>query len=60
MQPGIQSAILGSSSMSSLSLGLIYKFGFAGAVLGTSVSLIVASGYFMLLFHRRTGIRSLE
>jgi O-antigen/teichoic acid export membrane protein len=34
---------------------LIYKFGFAGAVVGTSVSLVVASGYFMSLFYRSTG-----
>jgi O-antigen/teichoic acid export membrane protein len=38
-----------------LSLGLIYKFGFAGAVLGTTASLILASVYFMSMFHRRTG-----
>jgi O-antigen/teichoic acid export membrane protein len=37
-----------------LSLGLIYKYGFAGAVLGTSVSLIVASIYFVSVFHRLT------
>jgi len=55
MKPGIQSAILGVVMNVILSLGLIYKFGFAGAVLGTSVSLIIASGYFMMLFHRRTG-----
>jgi O-antigen/teichoic acid export membrane protein len=55
MRPGIQSALLGLALNVVLSLGLIYKFGFAGAVLGTSVSLILASGYFMLIFHRRTG-----
>jgi O-antigen/teichoic acid export membrane protein len=55
MKPGIQSALLGLSLNLVLSLGLIYKFGFAGAVLGTSISLIVASSYFMTLFHRHTG-----
>jgi O-antigen/teichoic acid export membrane protein len=55
MRPGIQSATLGIVLNIFLSLGLIYKFGFAGAVLGTSVSLIVASAYFMSVFHRRTG-----
>ncbi|MGO8797261.1 MAG: polysaccharide biosynthesis C-terminal domain-containing protein [Candidatus Sulfotelmatobacter sp.] len=54
MKPGIQSAILGVVLNIFLSLGLIYKFGFAGAVVGTSVSLIVASAYFVFLFHRRT------
>jgi O-antigen/teichoic acid export membrane protein len=55
MWPGVQSAILGIVLNVCLSLGLIYKFGFGGAVLGTSASLILASGYFIALFHRRTG-----
>jgi O-antigen/teichoic acid export membrane protein len=54
MRPGIQSAMLGIVLNIVLSLVLIYKFGFAGAVLGTSASLIIASGYFMSVFHRRT------
>jgi O-antigen/teichoic acid export membrane protein len=54
MRPGIQSAMLGVILNVILSLGLIYKFGFAGAVVGTSISLIVASAYFMSLFHRIT------
>ncbi len=49
MKPGLQFINI------VLSLGLIYKFGFAGAVLGTSASLILASGFFMSVFHRRTG-----
>jgi O-antigen/teichoic acid export membrane protein len=55
MKPGVQSAILGIVLNIVLSLGLIYKFGFAGAVLGTSASLILASGFFISVFHRRTG-----
>jgi O-antigen/teichoic acid export membrane protein len=55
MKPGIQSAMLGIAINVVLSLGLIYKFGFAGAVLGTTVSLMIASGYFLSVFHRRTG-----
>lgn len=55
LRPGIQSAVLGVLLNVFLSLGLIYKFGFAGAVLGTSVSLVAASVYFMYLFHSRTG-----
>jgi O-antigen/teichoic acid export membrane protein len=54
MRPGIQSAMAGVIANVALSLGLIYKFGFSGAVLGTSVSLIGASVYFMVLFHQRT------
>ncbi|MBZ5666306.1 MAG: oligosaccharide flippase family protein [Acidobacteriia bacterium] len=55
MKPGIQSAMLGVVLNVVLSLGLIYKFGFAGAVLGTSVSLIAAAAFFIVTFHRRTG-----
>jgi O-antigen/teichoic acid export membrane protein len=55
MKPGIQSALLGLSLNLVLSLGLIYELGFAGAVLGTLVSLVIASSYFILLFHRHTG-----
>lgn len=55
MKPGIQSAILGLVLNVVLSLVLIYKFGFAGAVVGTSAALIIAAAYFMAAFHRRTG-----
>jgi len=55
LKPGIQSATVGIVLNVILSFGLIYKFGFAGAVVGTSVSLVVASGYFMSLFYRSTG-----
>ncbi len=54
MKPSIQSASLGIVLDIVLSLGLIYKFGFAGAVLGTSVSLLIAAGFFISLFHRKT------
>ena len=54
MRPGVQSAILGIVLNVVLSLGLIHKFGFAGAVLGTSASVILASAYFMSMFNRRT------
>jgi stage V sporulation protein B len=55
MEPGVRSAVLGIVLNVVLSFGLIYKFGFAGAVMGTSASLLAASGYFMFLFHRHTG-----
>jgi O-antigen/teichoic acid export membrane protein len=54
MKPGVQSAVLGMIVNVFLSLGLIYKFGFAGAVLGTSCSLILASAFFIGVFHRQT------
>jgi O-antigen/teichoic acid export membrane protein len=55
LQPGVQSATLGIVLNVVLSLGLIYKFGFAGAVVGTAASLTLASAYFMFLFHEHTG-----
>lgn len=55
LKPGIQSAMLGIVVNIVLSLGLIWRFGFAGAVLGTSASLILASGFFMSVFHHSTG-----
>jgi O-antigen/teichoic acid export membrane protein len=54
LRPGVQSATLGIVLNVVLSLALIYKFGFGGAVLGTSASLILASGYFIAMFHRST------
>ena len=54
LKPGVNSAILGVLVNVPLSLGLIYRFGFSGAVLGTSVSLFVASAYFIYVFHRET------
>jgi O-antigen/teichoic acid export membrane protein len=55
MKPGIQSALLGLVLNVVLSLVLIYEFGFAGAVVGTSTALIIAAVYFVAAFHRRTG-----
>lgn len=55
LKPGIHSALLGIVLNVGLSLALIYEFGFAGAVVGTSISLIVASVYFIAIFHQRTG-----
>ena len=55
LKPGIKSAGFGLVLNVVLSLALIYKFGFTGAVIGTSVSLVLASGYFVSMFHARTG-----
>lgn len=54
MRPGLESALLAIFLNLILSLGLIYKFGFNGAVMGTAVALILASAYFMVVFHRQT------
>jgi O-antigen/teichoic acid export membrane protein len=53
--PGMRSAVFGIVLNVGLSSILIYKFGFAGAVLGTSASLVIATTYFLYLFHRETG-----
>ena len=55
LRPGLQSALLGLILNVVLSFVLIYRFGFAGAVLGTSLSLLFASTFFMYLFHVKTG-----
>jgi O-antigen/teichoic acid export membrane protein len=55
LKPGVRSALVGLILNVALSVPLIYRFGFAGAVVGTSCSLIAASTYFLYLFHRNTG-----
>jgi len=54
LTPGIQSAILGVASNIVLSTVLIYKFGFAGAVMGTAGALILGAGFYIIVFHRIT------
>jgi len=54
LKPGMRAAILGIILNVLLSFGLIYKYGFAGAVIGTSASLIIAAAYFVWVFHRDT------
>jgi O-antigen/teichoic acid export membrane protein len=54
LKPGLQSALVGIALNIILSLGLIYQFGFAGAIFGTAISLVFASSYFLYLFHRDT------
>jgi O-antigen/teichoic acid export membrane protein len=55
LRAGMLSASFGLILNISLSLFLIHRFGFAGAVSGTSLSLFFASALFMYLFHHRTG-----
>jgi O-antigen/teichoic acid export membrane protein len=52
---GMRSALAGIVLNAVLSLVLIGKYGFSGAVMGTSISLLLATGYFIYLFHRETG-----
>ena len=54
LRPGMQSALMGIIVNVLLSLVLIYRWGFAGAVFGTAISIILASTYFLYLFHRDT------
>jgi O-antigen/teichoic acid export membrane protein len=54
LEAGMRSALAGVVLNVGLSLVLIYTYGFPGAVLGTSISLIFATGYFIYLFHRET------
>jgi O-antigen/teichoic acid export membrane protein len=53
--PGIKSALVGIALNAGLSWILIYSWGFRGAVVGTSISIVLASLYFLYLFHRLTG-----
>lgn len=55
LRPGLYAALVGVGLNIPLSFILIYRFGFGGALIGTSVSLIVASVTFLFLFHRHTG-----
>ena len=55
LRPGLYSAMMGLGLNIPLSSFLIYRFGFGGALAGTSFSIIAASIFFQYLFHRRTG-----
>jgi O-antigen/teichoic acid export membrane protein len=55
LRPGLSSAILGIVLNLVLSFFLIRAYGFQGAVIGTSLSMVIASVFFLYLFHRETG-----
>lgn len=55
LQPGVYSATAGMVLNVVLSLFLIRAYGFQGAVIGTSISIVAGSGLFLYLFHRETG-----
>ena len=55
LQPGLYSAIFSIVLNVTLSLFLIRAYGFQGAVIGTSFSIVAGSGFFLYLFRRETG-----
>jgi O-antigen/teichoic acid export membrane protein len=55
LRPGVNSAVLGIILNLTLSFLLIRLYGFQGAVIGTSVSLCIATAYFLFEFKRETG-----
>ena len=55
LKPGVYSAILGIVSNVTMSLFLIRAFGFRGAVIGTSLALMIGSVSFLYMFRQKTG-----
>lgn len=52
---GVRSVLVGLALGLPLSVFLIFRYGFAGAVTGTSISSLTASILFVYLFHKETG-----
>jgi peptidoglycan biosynthesis protein MviN/MurJ (putative lipid II flippase) len=50
----VYSAVLGIVLNLTLSLFLIRAYGFQGAIIGTSLSMVIASVFFLYMFHRET------
>lgn len=55
LKPAIQSCVLGVILNIFVSLGLIYNFGFAGAAVGTSLSVFFAAIFLIWKFHHESG-----
>jgi O-antigen/teichoic acid export membrane protein len=55
LRPGLYSSVLGIVLNVVVSLFLIRSYGFRGAVIGTSLSLTIASLFFLYMFRRETG-----
>lgn len=55
LKPGLYSSLLGIVLNLTSSLFLIRAYGFQGAVIGTSLSMVIASVFFLYMFHRETG-----
>jgi len=51
--PGVSSALIGVVVSVTLSLFLVYRYGLTGAVIGTSLAIVVASLFFFYFFGRR-------
>jgi O-antigen/teichoic acid export membrane protein len=60
LRPGLYSAVFGIVLNLTLSFVLIRLYGFQGAVIGTSLSLCFASGFFLFKFQRETKSSFLE
>lgn len=54
LRPGVYSALLGIVLNLTLSLFLIRAYGFQGAVIGTSLSTVIDSVFFLYMFRRET------
>jgi O-antigen/teichoic acid export membrane protein len=55
LQPAVRVALVGMTGTLIVSTTLIAKFGFTGALYGTSVSVLGAAAYLVFLFHQETG-----
>jgi O-antigen/teichoic acid export membrane protein len=55
LRPAINSAFVGVLLIVTLSLVLIYRFGFSGAVLGILIAVMVSTALFVYWFYRITG-----
>jgi len=60
LKPGMDAALMGIVVNVAISFTLIKWYGFAGAVFGTSASLIIAAAYFFIVFHRQTAYPALR
>jgi O-antigen/teichoic acid export membrane protein len=55
LQPAVRVALVGMTGTLIVSTTLIARFGFTGALYGTSVSVLGAAAYLVFLFHQETG-----
>jgi O-antigen/teichoic acid export membrane protein len=60
LRPGLNSAVLGIVLNLTISFLLIHLYGFQGAVIGTSLSISIATAYFLYEFQRETKSSLLE
>jgi O-antigen/teichoic acid export membrane protein len=55
LRPAVRFALVGMTATLIVSTTLIARFGFTGALYGTSVSVLGAASYLVFLFHKETG-----